>query len=117
MKKILIAFQIIGILSMMLVPATVAEEEIYKINEAVYEKNILHGTIEAPAGNYFIRATQFFESGKQFIVLTCPVNGDNEFNLYVAAQCTNISLQLVDRIDAFVPGTYTVFATSITELK
>ena len=57
MKKILIAFWIIGMLSMMLVPATVAEEEIYRINEAVYEKNILHGTIEAPAGNYFIRAT------------------------------------------------------------
>jgi len=80
----------------------------FEVKSIEYENYMVHGDVITPDGVYFVRVTMFLEDN-YYIVLTAPVQ-DGQFHVYVASACEHITVCIVDRIDAFVPGTYHVYA-------
>ena len=71
----------------------------------------LYGIVENPywCSRCYVRTTFFFWDNT-FHVIVLPVNCyTGEFEVATIGQVAYVAIQLVDRIDSLVPGTYTTF--------
>lgn len=67
----------------------------------------LYALVELPEDGfaYFMRVT-FFLPGNAYFVIVQPVAEDGTLDLRIACYAEYISMEIVDRLDALVPGTY-----------
>ncbi len=73
-----------------------------------YTEETLHGIVDAPSdGPYFVRVTFILPTNTFFVIVT-PVK-DWEFCIRIACVAEYVAMELVDRQDAFCPGTYTAY--------
>lgn len=114
MKKML-AFLVI--LALLILPlASFAEElqETANTPHFVYTQRtekLLYGLVEVPADGAvcFVRVTYCVPQGAYFILILPVVHG--EFHAWIFCHACFITLELVDRQDAFYVGTYTAYDT------
>ena len=74
-------------------------------------ENRLFGLVDLPEDGsaYFVRATYYVPQGAYFILIVPVVNG--EFCVWIFCRPSHITMELVDRQDAFRIGSYTVYDT------
>lgn len=107
MKKFAIIMMVVLMMTIAIVPAVMADEG-FEVKEIEYENYVLSGEVAAPCDDYFVRVTMFVDDGHYFIFCLPIENGC--FHAHVFANCRYITVAIVDKINAFVPGTFHVYA-------
>lgn len=98
-----------------LLPSDVQGEGTFVIKDVTYYDYELKGEVIVPQGEYYVRITLFLE-GDRYIVLTDKIQ-DHQFCVHVAANCEYVAVMIVDRLNAFSPGTFTSYASYGMEQK
>ena len=82
----------------------VTEPHIIHVKYTDYQ---LYALVELPEDGfaYFMRVTLFLP-GNAYFVIVQPVAEDGTLDLRIACYAEYISMEIVDRLDALVPGTY-----------
>lgn len=111
MKKFSILVAIIMIVSLLFTPFTVAEQQPYfLINDAEYDGFVLRGNAVVPQdGEYYARIT-IFSDNDSCVVLTEKIQPNGDFIAYVATNFVAYTVLIVDRPDAFIPGTFNKYS-------
>ena len=110
MKKFSVAIAILMIISMVFANVAYCEKlPKYKINEAEYNGIVMRGNAIVPHnGIYYARIKFFLESGESFILIE-RIKPNGDFSVYVETNYVAYSVLIVDRPDAFVPGTFKIY--------
>ena len=106
MKKFAVMMLAVLMMTMVFVPNVFADDG-FAVNDIVYEGHELHCDLTVPCDDYFVRVTMFI--GDQYIVFCAPIQ-NGAYHAHIAASCDYITVAIVDRIDAFVPGSFHVYA-------
>lgn len=105
MKKL--SFLAVCVFVMIFSTCSLAESGIM-VEDVVYNGEVMTGYVTGPAGNYYARVTMYL-SGGVFIVLSSEIiNGI--FEIHIASNCEAFTVQVVDHMDAYEPGTYYVYS-------
>lgn len=75
-----------------------------------YTSEWLYALVDLPedGAEYFMRIT-FFIPGNMFFVLVLPIADDGTFFFWISCPAEYVAMQVADRQDALIPGTYTPY--------
>lgn len=113
MKKFCILLAVIFLITVCGLTCTIAENKTFKINNVVYNMYELNGSVTVPEGDFYARVTLFIDN--DYIVFTEKIV-DNAFTIHVMSTAHHISVQIVDKPDAFIAGTYNCYAATGMDL-
>jgi len=108
MKKLSMILVVMMMASIIVAPIVLSESK-FEVKNIEYDGFLLSGEAVVPEGEYFVRVTMYLEAN-HYIVVTAPIENEGTFNVHIASHCEYITVAIVDKIDAFVPGTFHVYA-------
>lgn len=75
-----------------------------------YTEEWLFALVDLPedGAEYFMRIT-FFIPGNTFFILVLPIEADGTLFFYITCDTEYIAMQVVDRMDAIIPDSYTAY--------